>query len=62
MSEYPRKWEIVDQDECEITSRLKVHGGWMIRVRFNNPYTRADVMHMHFFKDAEHLWELEKKK
>ena len=56
---YPRRWEDVDagshQYTTDSTERLKVHGGWLIRLQHRSSKTQ-DVI---FLSDPNHEWELE---
>ncbi len=55
---YPRVWEIVENhdDVSEYTERLKVPGGWLVRIYFDRASTAVT-----FYPDPHHDWILKGK-
>ena len=59
------EWENVTP--CGETQRLKVHGGWLIRLYQNTyisggvgrGYNEYKIMSSNFIPDLNHCWELE---
>ena len=52
---YPRKWEVITNDQYAGCDRLKIHGGWLV-VSWS---TALDNECLVFVPDPKHEWELE---
>lgn len=60
---YPRQGEIISQGDGQLTSRLKVHGGWIFHSFFIEEdgmvRMKASSETSCFIPDPNHEWELE---
>ena len=55
--EYPRIWETINEDKEAGSTRLKIHGGWLVVSWCKNGSSEPLI----FIPDPAHQWELEPK-
>lgn len=53
MKQLQTKWELIDVTTYAITYRMKVHGGWIVRVANDFGAHAGDIV---FVSDAQHVW------
>ncbi len=52
------EWEVIQEGKIDITERLKVYGGWLVKYLCN----RTGESSMVFVPDVHHAWKISKEK